>query len=106
MINISDTNHNIIRKYLQTNDSGHAKVKVSQRFLPIIVKVYFAGYEPLEILVNESKNYDLNVILKGYISYYYKEDEIKRHRIQILDSKSFRLENYYDNFEWSTFYKE
>ena len=105
-INIADSNYNIIRNNLKTNDSGYVKIKVSKRFLPIIVKVFFVGYEPLEMKITENKDYDVTVILKSYINNFYKENEIREFGLQILDPTNFKLENYYANFDWSTFYKE
>lgn len=47
LINIYDSYHNIIRKNINADDSGFAKIKVSNRLLPILVKVFFIGFEPL-----------------------------------------------------------
>lgn len=105
-INIADSNYNIINDNLKTNDSGYANLKVSKIFLPIIVKVFFVGYEPLEIKITENKDYDVTVILKSYINKFYKENELREFELQILNPTSFKLENYYANFDWSTFYRE
>jgi hypothetical protein len=105
-INITDYSHNIIRNNISTDDSGFVKIKVSNRFLPIKIKAYFVAYDHLEFQISEIKDYSITVVLKSYISDFYKENELKKFEIQILDSSSFKLENYYSNFDWSTFYKE
>lgn len=105
-INIYDFYRNIIRKNIKANDSGFAKIKVSNKFLPILVKVFFIGFDPLEFQINEIMDYYLRVILKSYYSVLYKENEIKKFQLHIIDHTSFRLDDYFGNFEWSTFYRE
>ncbi len=88
-INVIDTNNFIIRNKIHTNDSGFVKIKLTKRFLPVLIKVFFVGYDHTEIPVKEPNNYKVEVTLK-----------------QLINNDVFKIENLYEFDDWFTFKRE